>query len=96
MTLTPKLLRESPQLATLELLSSSLTTAVLTLYAAHPALELDSEGPLPRLPIDLLAERVLEAAAPLLGAIDNYHRLMESLTRLGQGDLLNGINHAQF
>jgi hypothetical protein len=63
----------SPQLASVEVLTSVLETALVSLSAAHPAIELDLKTRTdPVLSSDHLADRAVEQGIQLLDALARY------------------------
>jgi hypothetical protein len=78
--LCPEALRTTPQLAALDLLVNTLEVAIVSLCAAHPSIEYE---PTPSgLPIDRLADRIVDTAMVTLEAVDRYRRLLHDLKLL--------------
>ena len=84
MTLEPKILRHSPQLAAVEMLRQTTETTLVALCAAHPAIErVLRHDPQPSL--DRLADHVVDRAMLLLDALDRYCLLLGDIDRLRRG-----------
>jgi hypothetical protein len=83
MTLDPKTLRQSPQLAALSVLDEAAHTAILAILAAHPAIEhvLTQD---PQDPLERLADHVVDHLMLTLDALDHYRRLLHDRQRLHQ------------
>ena len=79
--LDPELLRESPQLAAIELLIQAAETTVVALCAAHPGLEHDLR-PEPEPVIDRLADRLVDRSSCMRDGIQQYRRTLDNLHRL--------------
>lgn len=88
MTLNPQILRQNPQLAALETLLQATEAAIVALIAAHPSLEQHRQG-VPLLPIDSLADLVVDRAQVMLDCLDRYRILLRDLERLRRGTLLD-------
>ncbi len=88
MMLDAKLLRDSPQLAALELLIQAADTTVVALCAAHPGLEHDLR-PDPDPVVDRLADRLVDRIAGLRDGIHQYCRILDQLQRLRRGSFLD-------
>lgn len=86
MMLAPELLRETPQLAALELLIQAADMTVVALCAAHPGLEHDLR-PDPEPVVDRLAVRLVDRIACLRDGIHHYCRSLEDLQRLRRRSL---------
>jgi hypothetical protein len=81
MMLDPDLLRESPQLAVLELLIQAADTTVIALCAAHLGLEHELRpDPLPV--VDRLADRLVDRISCMRDGIVQYCRSLDDLRRL--------------
>lgn len=81
MMLDAKLLRESPQLAAIELLIQAAETTVVALCAAHPSLEHElSPDPVPV--VDRLADRLVDRITFIRDGIQQYCRSLDDLHRL--------------
>ena len=81
MMLDPELLRESPQLAAIELLVQAAETTVVALCAAHPGLEHDLR-PDPEPVVDRLADRLVDRISCMREGIHQYCRSLDHLQRL--------------
>jgi hypothetical protein len=81
MMLNVKALRDSPQLAAIELLIQAADTTVVALCAAHPGLEHDLR-PDPEPAVDSLADRLVERIACMRDGIQQYCRTLDELQRL--------------
>lgn len=86
MRIDPQSLRESPQLAALELLVQAAETATIALCAAHPSIEHDLRH-FPEPPIERLADHLIDRATVMLDALDRYRRLLRDLDRLRRAAL---------
>jgi len=86
-TLSPEILRQNPQLAALETLLQATENAIIAVIAAHPNLEHRRDG-VPLLPIDSLADHLVEHAQVMLDSLDRYRILLRDLERLRRGTLL--------
>jgi hypothetical protein len=84
MNLELEIVRESPQLAALAMLTHATETAIIALCAAHPAIEYHLK-PDPQLSLDRLADHVVDHAMLMLDAVDRYRRLLDDLNHLHQG-----------
>jgi len=73
-------LRASPQLASLDVTVHAIEVAIVSLCAAHPNIE--QQSPAHHLPIDHLADRIVDGAMTLLEAIDRYRLLVYDLEQL--------------
>ncbi len=76
-TLCPESLRETPQVAALDVLVHAADTAVVALIAAHPDLErsFDEQPP----PLEQLADQVIEHAMLAVLAVDRYRALLRDI-----------------
>jgi hypothetical protein len=83
MNLQPEIVRKSPQLAALTMLTHATETAIIALCAAHPAIEHHLK-PDPQPSLDRLADHVVDHAMLLLDAVDRYRRLLDDLDRTHQ------------
>ncbi len=83
MMLDTDLLRESPQLAALELLIQAADTTVVALCAAHPALEHELR-PDPEPVVDRLADRLVDRISHMHDGIHQYCRSLGELQRRRQ------------
>jgi|KBSMisStaDraftv2_1062788.scaffolds.fasta_scaffold58924_3 hypothetical protein len=81
MMLGPQLLRESPQLAALELLIQAADTTVVALCAVHRGLEHELR-PDPQPVVDRLADRLVDRIACMRDGIHRYCRALDDLQRL--------------
>lgn len=81
MMLGPDLLRESPQLAALELLIQAADTTIVALCAAHHGLEHELR-PDPQPVIDRLADRLVGRISSMRDGINQYCRALDNLQRL--------------
>ena len=81
MMLDVKALRESPQLAALELLIQAADTTVVALCAAHPGLQHDLR-PDPQPVLDRLADRLVDRITRMRDGIQQYCRILNDLHRL--------------
>lgn len=81
MMLDPELLRQSPQLAAIELLIQAADTTVVALCAAHPGLEHDLR-PDPEPIVDRLADRLVDRISCMRDGIHQYCRTLNELQRL--------------
>lgn len=87
MTLEPRILRHSPQLAAVEMLRQTAETAIIAICAAHPAIEHAlTDDPLPAL--DRLADHVVRHAMLLLDALGRYRRMLDDIEHLDRGLLV--------
>jgi hypothetical protein len=86
MMLDPELLRESPQLAALELLIQAADTTVVALCAAHPGLEHDLR-PAPEPVVDRLADRLVDRISCMRDGVRQYCRSLDDLQRLRRRSL---------
>jgi hypothetical protein len=86
MRLDPDLLRESPQLAALELLIQAADTTVVALCAAHPGLEHELR-PDPEPVVDRLADRLVDRISCMRDGIHQYCRSLDHLQRLRRPSL---------
>ena len=80
MRLDPELLRESPQLAAIELLIQAADTTVVALCAAHTGLE-HNLRPDPEPVIDRLADRLVDRITCMRDGIQQYRRALHDLQR---------------
>jgi len=78
----PSVVRRSPQLAVLDLLVQVTETAVIALCAAHPALEHVPSSD--QIPLERLADQVVENALATVDALDRYRLLLRELERLDE------------
>jgi len=76
-----KSLRDSPQLAAIELLIQAADTTVVALCAAHPGLEHDLR-PDPEPAIDRRADRLVDRITCMRDGIQQYCRALDELQRL--------------
>ncbi len=81
MMLDPELLRQSPQLAAIELLIQAADTTVVALCAAHPGLDHDL-SPDPEPAVDRLADRLVDRISCMRDGIHLYCRFLNELQRL--------------
>lgn len=81
MTLDPEVLRESPQLAAIELLIQAADTTIVALCAAHRGLENDLR-PDPEPVIDRLADRLVDRITCMRDGIQQYRRALDDRQRL--------------
>ena len=81
MMLNPESLRQSPQLAAIELLIHAADTTVVALCAAHPGLEHDLR-PDPEPAVDRLADRLVDRISCMRDGIHQYCRTLNELQRL--------------
>lgn len=79
-TLCPESLRETPQVAALDVLVHAADTVVVALIAAHPDLERSFDERPP--PLEQLADQVIEHAMLAVLAVDRYRALLHDITRL--------------
>ncbi len=86
MMLDVKALRDSPQLAAIELLIQAADTTVVALCAAHPALDHDLR-PDPEPVIDRLADRLVDRITCMRDGIQQYCRSLDDLKRLRRNTL---------
>lgn len=86
MILDPQTLRHNPQLAAIELLLHAAETAIIAVCAAHPNIEHDLRND-PELPIDKLAEDLVDQASHMLDALGYYRQLLHQLHQLNTGRL---------
>lgn len=78
MMLDPEMLRESPQLAAIELLCQAAEMTVVALCAAHPGLEHELR-PDPEPMVDRLADRLVDRISCMR---DGIHQYRQSLAKL--------------
>ncbi len=81
MMLDPELLRESPQLAAIELLIQAAEMTVVALCAAHPGLQHELR-PDPEPVVDRLADRLVDRISCMRDGIHQYCRTLNDLQRL--------------
>jgi len=81
-TLCPESLRETPQVAALDVLVHAADTAVVALIAAQPDLErsFDEQPP----PLEQLADQVIEHAMLAVLAVDSYRALLRDIAHQDQ------------
>jgi hypothetical protein len=84
--LSPETFAASPERASLDLLEHATEVAIIALCAAHPLINGNPSHPIP---IDRLADRVVERAMTLLDALADYRRLARDLERLHSSDPQN-------
>jgi hypothetical protein len=88
MMLDVKALRDSPQLAALELLVQAADTSIVALCAAHPGIEHDLR-PDPEPVIDRLADRLVHRITCMRHGIHQYCRTLHELQRLRRFSFLD-------
>jgi len=81
-----KALRDSPQLAVIELLIQAADTTVVALCAAHAGLEHDLR-PDPEPVVDRLADRLVDRITCMRDGIQQYCRSLHETQRLRRGAL---------
>ncbi len=83
-SLDPQTLRHSPQLAALDLLANVAEVTLVTLCAAHTAIEHELRHD-PELPIERLADHIVHRVTQMLDTVGRYRLLLLDLERLRRG-----------
>jgi hypothetical protein len=83
-----KSLRDSPQLAAIELLIQAADTTVVALCAAHPGLE-HHLRPDPEPVVDRLADRLVDRITCMRDGIQQYCKTLDNLHRLRRCSVLD-------